>query len=103
MADVSAPTLVASGVLCAGYAVAALFFLRFRRRTRVALFGWFAAAFVLLAAQRLMLALTPRAPDAIPWSYTVRLLAFVLILAGIVAQNRAARRRAAHRASAGRA
>jgi hypothetical protein len=91
MVDVAALTLVASGALCTGYAVAALFFVRFWLRTRVALFGWFAVAFVLLAAQRLMLALTLQAPDAIPWSYTVRLLAFVLILVGIVAQNRSAR------------
>ena len=89
MRDVPTLTLFGSGALCAGYAVAALFFARFWRRTRVALFGWFAAAFVLLAVQRLMLALTIRAPDAMPWSYTVRLLAFVLILVGIAAQNRA--------------
>jgi hypothetical protein len=98
MADVPTLTLVASGVLCAGYAVAALFFARFWRRTRVALFGWFAAAFVLLAVQRLMLALMIRAPDAMPWSYAVRLLAFVLILVGIVAQNRGARRVSSDRA-----
>jgi hypothetical protein len=89
MADVRALTLFASGALAMGYVVAALFFARFWRRTGVALFAWFSVAFVLLAAQRVMLVLIERAPDAIPWSYTVRLLAFVLILVGIAVQNRA--------------
>ena len=91
MRDTTALTLAVAGALAMGYALAALFFTRFWHRTRVALFGWFAVAFVLLAAQRLMLALTLQAPDAIPWSYTVRLLAFVLILVGIAVQNRRAR------------
>ena len=91
MADARALTLFASGALAMGYVVAALFFARFWRRTGVALFAWFGVAFVLLAAQRVMLVLIERAPDAMPWSYTVRLLAFVLILLGIAAQNRASR------------
>ena len=91
MADVRALTLVASGALAMGYAVAALFFARFWRRTGAALFAWFSVSFVLLAAQRVMLVLIEREPDAMPWSYTVRLLAFVLILVGIAVQNRAPR------------
>ena len=91
MADAPALTLFASGALTMGYAAAALFFARFWRRSEVALFGWFAVAFVLLAVQRVMLVLIVEAPGAMPWSYTVRLLAFVLILAGIAAQNRASR------------
>ena len=91
MADVRALTLFASGALAMGYAVAALFFARFWRRTDVALFAWFSVAFVLLAAQRVMLVLIERDPDAMPWSYTVRLLGFVLILVGIAVQNRASR------------
>ena len=100
MADARALTLAVAGALVMGYAVAALFFAKFWRRTRVALFGWFAVAFALLAAQRAMLVLaapaTPTAPGAagaVPWSYVVRLLAFVLLLVGIVTQNRAPRRR----------
>ena len=41
-----------SGVLTFGYAVAALYFLRFWRESRDPLFGWFAAAFALLFALR---------------------------------------------------
>ena len=91
MRDAAALTLVVSGALAMGYALAALFFTRFWRRTRVALFGWFALAFALLAAQRLTLVLFDHAPGAFPWSHLVRLSAFLLILTGIGLQNRAAR------------
>ena len=91
MRDLPSLTLVVSGALTMGYALAALFFTKFWRRTRVPLFGWFALAFVLLATQRLMLVLFDRAPDAFPWSHVVRLLAFVMILTGIALQNRVPR------------
>ena len=77
-----------SGALAMGYAVAALFFLEFRRRTGVRLFSWFAVAFAMLAVQRIALIGLVRQPDALPWSYVLRLLAFVLILVGIAVQNR---------------
>jgi hypothetical protein len=92
MADAPSLVMAVSGALVMGYAVAALFFARFWRRTRVALFAWFAVAFALLAAQRVMLVVAAPAAGDMPWSYVVRLLAFVLILAGIVTQNRAPRR-----------
>ena len=91
MRDPNALTLAVSGALAMGYALAALFFTRFWRRTRVGLFGWFALAFGLLAAQRLALVLFDRPPDAFPWSHVARLTAFLLILAGIALQNRAPR------------
>jgi hypothetical protein len=96
MGDQHALTLAATGALAMGDVVAALFFTKFWRRTRLPLFGWFAVAFALLAVQRLMLVVAdPRAgdhDDGLPWSYVVRLLAFVLLLVGIVAHNRAPRR-----------
>jgi hypothetical protein len=52
-----------------------------RRRS---LFGWFAAAFALLACQRLLL-IAVRENDVL---YVVRLAAFVLILIAIVQKNR---------------
>ena len=76
-----------SGILAAGYLVAALFFLRFRRETGDRLFLVFSVAFALLAVQRLALALTTRSETLI---YGLRLLAFVLILAAIVDKNRKA-------------
>ena len=91
MADARALTLFVTGALAMGNAVAALFFARFWRRTGVALFGWFAVAFVLLALQRLTLVLIERSPGSMPWSHVVRLVAFLLILVGVWAQNRAPR------------
>ncbi len=76
-----------SGVLVAGYLVAALFFLRFRRETGDRLFLVFSVAFALLAVQRLALALTTRDETLI---YGLRLLAFLLILAAIIDKNRKA-------------
>ena len=90
MPDAHALTLFVTGALAMGNAVVALFFARFWRRTGVALFGWFAAAFALLAVQRVTLVLIERSPGMMPWSYSIRLLGFLLILAGIWAQNRRA-------------
>ena len=84
-------TSLISGMLAAGYLVAGLHFLKFWKLSRDRLFGMFAAAFWLLAGQRLALALTAREPDAAIWLYALRLLAFVLIIAAIVDKNRAAR------------
>jgi hypothetical protein len=97
MPDTAGLTLFASGALCAGYLVAALCFARFLRRTGAPIFRWFTAAFLLLALQRLLLVVVVTAPGAMPWSYVVRLLAFVLILVGIAAQNRPRRAAAAPR------
>jgi uncharacterized membrane protein len=84
----NALSAVVSGALVAGYAVAGLFFLRFWRDTRDRLFGIFAAAFWLLAAQRMALALSADPNGEQLLLYGIRLLAFVLILIAIVDKNR---------------
>jgi hypothetical protein len=77
-----------AGMMVAGDLVAALFFLRFWRQSRDRLFGFFAAAFLLLAAQRTALALLAGAvTDPLPF-YVVRALAFILILVAIIDKNR---------------
>ena len=78
-----------SGAIVAGYFVAGLFFLRFWRQSRDRLFAIFAAAFWVLAIQRLALALTTQYFEDVTWLYGVRLLAFVLILLAIIDKNRA--------------
>jgi hypothetical protein len=83
-----AAMLLLSGALTAGYTVAALFFLRFWRDTRDRLFGFFAAAFVFLALQRLALALALVSTRDTTGYYILRLAAFVLILVAIVDKNR---------------
>lgn len=79
-----------SGAIVAGYFVAGLFFLRFWRQSRDRLFAIFAAAFWVLAIQRLALALTTQYFEDVTWLYGVRLLAFILILLAIIDKNRAA-------------
>jgi hypothetical protein len=86
-------TLVAlvTGMLAMGYAVAGLFFYQFWRRTADRLFAYFAVAFWLLALQRVVAGLTGQLREGEPWLYSIRLLAFLLIIAGVLEKNRARR------------
>jgi hypothetical protein len=77
-----------SGVLCAGYAVSALFFLRFWKTSRDRLFLFFAGAFGLLVLQRAALAIGGGSETETIWYYLMRLVAFTLILIGIIDKNR---------------
>lgn len=78
-------TAFVAGALTAGYLVIALFFLRFRRESGDRLFSIFAAAFALLGIQRF--ALFYYGSELGLWLYTLRLLAFALILFAIVDKN----------------
>jgi len=80
-----------SGMLAGGFVTAALFFLRFWRRTRDALFLFFAGAFLLLGMGQALLALTGLPVEERSWIYLVRLAAFLLILVGIFSKNRGSR------------
>jgi hypothetical protein len=77
-----------TGALAAGYVVAGLFFARFWSRTHDRLFAMFAAAFWLLALQRVAIIATAGWLEDTTWLYTLRLLAFLLILAAIADKNR---------------
>lgn len=79
---------VIAGMLVMGYLVAGLFFLRYWRRSRDALFAFFAIAMWLLAAQRLALAVTNENLETSTIFYTIRLAAFLLIIAGVLMKNR---------------
>jgi peptidoglycan/LPS O-acetylase OafA/YrhL len=76
-----------SGAVTLGYAVAALFFLRFWRRTRERLFIAFAIAFVLLALNQALAQWLGAADERVGYTYLLRVLGFVLILAAIVDKN----------------
>lgn len=65
-----------------------LFFLRFWRDSRDPLFGWFAIAFWLLAASWAVLAFIDLREETQPYVYGVRLVAFILLIIGIVGKNR---------------
>ena len=77
-----------SGILIAGDAVAGLFFLRFWAASRDRLFAMFAAAFWILGIQRLLLSVTRSIVEDQAIFYSLRLLAFVIIIVAIVDKNR---------------
>jgi hypothetical protein len=79
-----------SGLLTAGFLVAALFFLKFYARTRDALFIAFAVAFALFAAEQALLALGGLDREERTWFYLLRFAGFLLIIVGILAKNRGA-------------
>lgn len=76
------------GMLVAGYLVAALFFLRFWKRTHDGLFAAFAGAFLLLGLGQSLLVLSGVPVEERSWIYLIRLTAFSLILLAIVRKNR---------------
>jgi hypothetical protein len=80
--------LFLSGMLAAGYLVAAGFFLRFWRQTRDRLFISFSIAFAILAVQRALLVEEFALVENKTWAYGLRLLAFLVILYAIIAKNR---------------
>jgi hypothetical protein len=84
------PTLLTflSGAITLGFLVAALFFLRFWRRTRDELFIAFAAAFALLALNQGLLVFIDVPVEERSWLYLLRLAAFAIIIGSIWAKNR---------------
>ena len=76
-----------SGALTLGFVVAGLFFLRFWRRTRDRLFLAFAIAFALLALNQGLAQWLGAADERVGYTYLLRVIGFVLILAAIVDKN----------------
>lgn len=81
-----------SGMISAGYLVAALFFFRFWRRTGDALFLAFGLSFVLFATSQSALLLVDSPREDRSWIYLFRLAGFVLLLASIIWKNTARQR-----------
>lgn len=79
--------LISGGTIVAA-SVIALFFFRYWRQTRDRLFAMFAAGFLTFAVSRLILAFLDEGDESRVYVYTLRLLAFALILAAIVDKNR---------------
>jgi len=80
-------TAMVSGALVPGYLVAALFFARFWTQSRDRLFALFAAAFSLLAIQRLALAASGAPIEEQTLFYVLRLIAFGVIAFAIIDKN----------------
>ncbi len=76
------------GLLTMASAVAALFFARYWKVSGDRLFAFFALAFAAMTANWIGLSAVDPALEAQHYVYLVRLLAFALIIAGIVDKNR---------------
>lgn len=76
------------GIIVTGSATAAAFFYRFWRQTRDKLFLAFAIAFLVEAGNRMALLWLDSPHEGTPAIYLVRLVSYLLILAGIVHKNR---------------
>ncbi len=74
------------GAIAAGYAVAALFFLKFYFRTKDRLFVLFCVAMLMLGSTRIWMVLV-NDPNESHYMYLVRLLAYLLILGAIIDKN----------------
>jgi hypothetical protein len=82
-----------AGAVTVGYALAAVFFLRFWHKTQDRLFLVFSIAFALFALNQALAAMMTVVYESASWIYALRLLGFVLILAAIVDKNRPRPRR----------
>ncbi|MFY0526463.1 DUF5985 family protein [Archangium gephyra] len=82
-----------SGMAAALCLVAGLFFLRFWRKTRDRFFAFFAASFWLMAVHRIVNLYMRDNNENLVGVYSIRLIAFVLILVAIIDKNRAAPRK----------
>ena len=76
-----------AGALTVGYLIAALFFLKFWRRTGDGLFAVFAGAFALLAANQAAPVLFGIPDEAVGGVYLLRLGGFLLIIFAILRKN----------------
>jgi hypothetical protein len=81
-------TVFLHGISSMGAYASGLFFVRFWRESRDSLFAYFGAAFFLLGLSWTLLALFAPAEDTRPYIYGLRLVAFVLIILGMVLKNR---------------
>jgi hypothetical protein len=80
-------TAFMSGLVTMGFLVAALFFLRFWRRTGDGLFAAFAGALALLAINQALAQLIELGREETGWVWLLRLLAFLVIIVAIVNKN----------------
>ena len=76
-----------SGAITMGFVLAAVFFLRFWRRTRDRFFFAFAVAFVLLALNQALAQWLGAADERVMYTYLLRVLGFVIILFAIIDKN----------------
>lgn len=84
--------LFISGAFCMASVAVALFFFRFWKKSDDRLFAILCVAFALLAVERGVLAFVRIESEGRHWIYSARLVAFVLIILGVLDKNRPRRR-----------
>lgn len=82
------PVVMMTGAVITGNAIAALFFLKFWRRTGDRLFLAFAAAFLLMGLVPLLTAVRDVPREEQSAFYLIRLAAFLIIIWAIAAKSR---------------
>ncbi|MEO8595440.1 MAG: DUF5985 family protein [Candidatus Solibacter sp.] len=75
------------GVIATSSITAGVFFLKFWKNTRDSFFLAFAASFVLEGLNRAAVLFAPRPNGPNSWTYLIRLLSLLLILAAILRKN----------------
>jgi hypothetical protein len=76
-----------NGMAAMGFAIAALFFLRFWQQTRDGLFLAFCVAFVFFTLNQALITLSDVPREEQSWIYLLRLAGFVVLLIGIARKN----------------
>ena len=83
----SATAIFLFGMTTMGFMIASLFFLSFWRRTHDPLFAIFGIAFFLLAINQAAVVLSSVPSGEQIWIYALRIIAFGLLIAAIIAKN----------------
>jgi hypothetical protein len=81
-----------SGMITMGFLTAAVFFLRFWRRTGDILFAVFGVAFTLFALNQALVGLADAPREEHTWYYLLRLAGFALLVIAIIGKNLGAAR-----------
>jgi len=78
-----------AGALTLSFLIAALFFLKFWKKTGDRLFVYFAIAFVLFAVNQVATSILENDMERAGYAYILRVLGYLMILFAIVGKNRA--------------
>jgi len=76
-----------SGMAMMGFIIAGLFFFRFWSRTRDRLFAIFGVAFLLMAVNEAFVDVSGSPTNEVVLAYVLRIIAFLMLIVGIVAKN----------------
>ena len=76
-----------AGMVTMGFVISGLFFFRFWIRTRDRLFAIFGIAFCLMAVNEIFTPPSVTAQNGFYYAYLLRIAAYLLLIAGIVAKN----------------